>query len=154
MVYTPNEIVRFMIEGADWLCREHFGPRVDRRGRRDPRSGDGGPAPSSARCWSIFAGSRKKLIRKYKQELHANEVAILPYYVANLNIEATCYGITGQWAEFPNLCFVDTLDNTAALTARKGQQHDLFGGMSQGKRGAHQTPERTQDLGGDRQSAL
>ena len=38
-------------------------------------------------------------------------MAILPYYVANLNIEATYHAITGQFAEFPGLVFVDTLDN-------------------------------------------
>jgi predicted helicase len=32
---------------------------------------------------------------KYLEELHANEVAILPYYVANLNIEATYAAVTG-----------------------------------------------------------
>ena len=130
VVYTPNEIVRFMIEGADWLCREHFGRALIDEGVEilDPATGTG---TFICEMLEHFRGQPEKLIRKYKQELHANEVAILPYYVANLNIEATCYGITGQWAEFPNLCFVDTLDNTAALTARKGQQHDLFGGMSQ-----------------------
>ena len=45
-------------------------------------------------------------------------MAILPYYVANLNIEATYAAISGQFAEFPNLCFVDTLDNVAGLGMR------------------------------------
>ena len=51
-----------------------------------------------------FRGNREKLAYKYKEELHANEVAILPYYVANLNIEATYHAITGQFAEFPGRC--------------------------------------------------
>ena len=38
-------------------------------------------------------------------------MAILPYYIANLNIEYTYKEKTGQYLEFPNLCFVDTLDN-------------------------------------------
>ena len=45
---------------------------------------------------------REKLAHKYAEELHCNEVAILPYYVANLNIEATYAAITHQYAEFPN----------------------------------------------------
>jgi predicted helicase len=58
-------------------------------------------------------------------------VAILPYYVANLNIEATYAAING-YEEYPNLCFVDTLDNTAALKAQKGQHvGDLFGAVSE-----------------------
>jgi len=57
-------------------------------------------------------------------------VAILPYYVANLNIEATFAAITGQYAEYPNLCFVDTLDNVAGLGKFSGYQEDMFGAMS------------------------
>ncbi len=74
-------------------------------------------------------GNRKKLAHKYKEELHANEVAILPYYVANLNIEATYAAITGQFAEYPNLCFVNTLDNVAALGIYSGHQGDKAHGM-------------------------
>ena len=44
-------------------------------------------------------------------EIHANEVEILPYYIANLNIEYTYKELTGDYLGFPNLCFVDTLDN-------------------------------------------
>ena len=52
-----------------------------------------------------------RLEYKYRNEIHANEVAILPYYIANLNIEYTYQQRTGRYLEFPNLCFVDTLDN-------------------------------------------
>lgn len=129
VVYTPNEIVRFMIEGADWLCREHFGrglidQKVD---ILDPCTGTG---TFICELLESFRGDPRKLAHKYKNELHANEVAILPYYVANLNIEATYAAITGQYAEYPNLCFVDTLDNVAALGIRAGHQHDMFGAMS------------------------
>ena len=65
-----------------------------------------------------FRGQPTKLRWKYQEELHANEVAILPYYVANLNIEATYAAVTGEYEEFPNLCFVDTLDNVAGLARR------------------------------------
>jgi predicted helicase len=58
-------------------------------------------------------------------------VTILPYYVANLNIEATYAAITGQYAEFPNLCFVDTLDNVGLHTAARGATAELFGSVSE-----------------------
>jgi predicted helicase len=61
--------------------------------------------------------------------LHANEVAILPYYVANLNIEASYAALTGEYEEYPNLCFVDTLDNIAGLRQR-GSQGDFLGALS------------------------
>ncbi|MDP3546239.1 MAG: type ISP restriction/modification enzyme [Phreatobacter sp.] len=129
VVYTPNEIVKFMIEGADWLCQKHFGKSLIDRDVDilDPATGTG---TFICELLEHFRGQPDKLAHKYKSELHANEVAILPYYVANLNIEATYYGITGQYAEFPNLCFVDTLDNVAGLGIRAGYQHDMFAGLS------------------------
>lgn len=130
VVYTPNEIVRFMIDGADWLCQKHFGRSLIDRNVEilDPATGTG---TFICELLEHFRGQPEKLAHKYREELHANEVAILPYYVANLNIEATYAAISGQFAEFPNLCFVDTLDNVAALGIRSGHQHDLFGAMSE-----------------------
>ena len=77
-----------------------------------------------------FSGSPAKLDRKYREEIHANEVAILPYYVANLNIEATFYTLSKQYAAYPNLCFVDTLDNVAGLGKFSGHQEEMFGAVS------------------------
>lgn len=129
VVYTPGEIVRFMIRSADWLCEKHFGKNLVDRGVEilDPATGTG---TFIVELLEHFRGSHEKLRHKYKEELHANEVAILPYYVANLNIEATYQAITGQFAEFENLCFVDTLDNVDALGIHAGHQHELFGGTS------------------------
>jgi predicted helicase len=131
VVYTPNEIVRFMIESADWLCQKHFGKRlIDKQVEiLDPAVGTG---TFVAELIEHFRGQPAKLSHKYQEELHANEVAILPYYVANLNIEATYAALTGNFEEYPNLCFVDTLDNVAALKTQKGQHFgDLFGGVSE-----------------------
>ena len=47
-------------------------------------------------------------------------MAILPYYIANLNIEYTYRERTGHYREFPGLCFVDTLDNLAWKGATGG----------------------------------
>lgn len=129
VVYTPNEIVKFMIEGADWLTQKHFGKALIDEGVEilDPATGTG---TFICELLEHFRGQPEKLAKKYKEELHANEVAILPYYVANLNIEATYAAITGQYAEFPNLCFVDTLDNIGGLGIKRGHQHDLFAGLS------------------------
>jgi predicted helicase len=130
VVYTPNEIVKFMIEGADWLTQKHFGKSlIDEHVEiLDPATGTG---TFICELLEHFRGQPRKLAHKYKNELHANEVAILPYYVANLNIEATYAAISGQFAEFPNLCFVDTLDNVAGLGIKAGYQHDMFGSLSE-----------------------
>ena len=130
VVYTPNEIVRFMIDGADWLCEKHFGKNLIDKGVDilDPATGTG---TYICELLEHFRGQPKKLAHKYLHELHANEVAILPYYVANLNIEATYAALTGDYAEFPNLCFVDTLDNVGLHTAAKGYTGDIFGTVSE-----------------------
>ncbi|MEN9982639.1 MAG: hypothetical protein RI918_608 [Pseudomonadota bacterium] len=130
VVYTPNEIVRFMIDGADWLCETHFAKNLIDKGVDilDPATGTG---TYICELLEHFRGSPKKLEHKYKNELYANEVAILPYYVANLNIEATYAAITGQYEEFPNLCFVDTLDNVGLHTSAKGTTAGLFAGVSE-----------------------
>ena len=129
VVYTPAEIVRFMIESTDWLCRKHFGkgliePNVE---ILDPCTGTG---TYICELLEMFRGDRERLAYKYKHELHANELAILPYYVANLNIEATYAQIVGQYAEYPSLCFVDTLDNVEALGRYSGYQPDMLGALS------------------------
>ena len=130
VVYTTNEIVRFMIDGADWLCEKHFGRSLvdDDVEILDPATGTG---TFICALLEHFRGQPKKLKHKYQSLLHANEVAILPYYVANLNIEATYAAITGEYEEFHNLCFVDTLDNVGLHTAAHGTTVDLFGSVSE-----------------------
>lgn len=130
VVYTPNEVVRFMIEAADWLCERNFERNLIDKGVEilDPATGTG---TFICELLEHFRGQPVKLSHKYREELHANEVAILPYYVANLNIESTYAAITGKYEEFHNLCFVDTLDNVGLHTARKGTTADLFGGVSE-----------------------
>jgi len=112
VIYTPNEIVRFMIESTDWLCQQHFKKSlIDKQVEiLDPAVGTG---TFITELIEHFRGQPQKLRYKYIEELHSNEVAILPYYVANLNIEATYAAING-YEEYPNLCFVDTLDNWPA----------------------------------------
>ncbi|WP_366839141.1 type ISP restriction/modification enzyme [Nostoc sp. LPT] len=65
---------------------------------------------------------KNSLEYKYKHEIRCNEVAILPYYIANLNIEYTYKQKMGEYQEFKNLCFVDTLEHTSF----EGKQLDLF----------------------------
>ena len=121
VVYTPNEVVRFMIESTDYLLNKHFGKFLEDKGVDilDPATGTG-----TFICDIIDHISKAKLEYKYKNELHANEVAILPYYISNLNIEFTYTQKMKQYAEFENLCFVDTLDNMGF--AYRGKQIDMF----------------------------
>ena len=109
VVYTPNEVVDFIIRGTDYLLQKHFKKRRladDNVQILDPATGTGTFVTNL-----INYLPAERLEYKYRHEIHANEVAILPYYIANLNIEYTYKERTGQYLEFPNLCFVDTLDN-------------------------------------------
>ena len=108
VVYTPNEVVDFIIRGTDHLLRKHFGRSLADRNVQilDPATGTGTFITNL-----IDYLPADRLEYKYLNEIHANEVAILPYYIANLNIEYSYRQKTGQYLEFPNLCFVDTLDN-------------------------------------------
>lgn len=123
VVYTPNEIVDFMIRSTDHLLEKYFGRHLHDENVHilDPATGTGTFITDL-----IEYIPTQYLEHKYKHEIHANEVAILPYYVANLNIEFTYKQRMGRYAEFPNICFVDTLDNTGALTYA-GKQESLFG---------------------------
>jgi len=123
VVYTPNEIVQFMIESTDYLLNKHFGKTLS-----DPNVEILDPATGTGTYISGIIDYIPKhlLAYKYKNELHANEVAILPYYIANLNVEFTFKQKMGYYEEFKNLCFVDTLDNVDAL-GYTGKQHNLFG---------------------------
>ena len=108
MVYTPDEVVDFIIRGADHLLQKHFGRTLADENVQilDPSVGTGTFVTSL-----IDYLPEERLEHKYRHEIHANEVAILPYYIANLNIEYSYREKTGGYLEFPNLCFVDTLDN-------------------------------------------
>ena len=108
VVYTPNEVVDFIIRGADYLLQKHFG-----RGLADENVQILDPATGTGTFITnlIEYLPADRLEHKYRHEMHANEVAILPYYIANLNIEYTYREKTGRYLEFPNLVFVDTLDN-------------------------------------------
>lgn len=110
IVYTPNEIVRFMIESVDYLVHKNFGKFLADKNVEilEPATGTG-----TFITELIEYLPPNKLAYKYKHEIHCNEVAILPYYIANLNIEFAYKQKTGEYQEFNNICFVDTLEHTS-----------------------------------------
>ena len=134
VVYTPNEVVDFIVRGADHLLQKHFGRSLADENVQilDPATGTGTFVTSL-----IDYLPAEQLEYKYRNEIHANEVAILPYYIANLNIEYSYKKRTGKYLEFPNLCFVDTLDNldwqqqgaTGGAVTRQGAFN--LGGLSE-----------------------
>jgi predicted helicase len=127
VVYTPNEIVRFMVKSTDYLLIEHFGKSLADKNVLilDPATGTG------TFITDIIDFIRPQYLEyKYLNEIYANEVAILPYYIANLNIEYTFKQKMKKYIEFPNSCFVDTLDNIDGLKY-EGKQNSIFGFSSE-----------------------
>jgi len=119
IVYTPNEIVKFMVQSTDYLLEKHFHKTLGDKGVEilDPCTGTG-----TFITEILDYLLTRDIEYKYRNEIHCNEMSILPYYIANLNIEYTYQQKTGEYLEFNNICLVDTLNPTD--TGEK--QMDLF----------------------------
>ena len=121
VVYTPNEIVRFMVESSDYLLGKYFKKSLHNKNVQilDPATGTG-----TFITEIIEYIPEKHLENKYKNEIHCNELAILPYYIANLNIEFTYQQKMDKYEPFENIVFVDTLDNLGF--SYEGKQEKMF----------------------------
>ena len=86
IVYTPVEIVDFIIRSVGELLKEHFGASLGDEGVHilDPFTGTGTFVARLLRSGLIDAADQP---RKYREELHANEILLLAYYIAAVNIE-------------------------------------------------------------------
>ncbi|PPH80469.1 type ISP restriction/modification enzyme [Rathayibacter sp. AY1D9] len=113
IVYTPNEIVDFIIASADELSREHFGVGLTDEGVHvlDPFTGTG---TFIVRLLQSGLVDRSDLRRKFREELHSNEIVLLAYYVAAVNIEATYASLAGAGAyeAFPGIVLTDTFQSS------------------------------------------
>ncbi|WIB65824.1 type ISP restriction/modification enzyme [Curtobacterium sp. MCBD17_040] len=108
IVYTPNEIVDFILRSADRLSRDHFGAGLTDQGVHvlDPFTGTGTFIVRLLQSGLITSAD---LAHKYRHELHANEIVLLAYYVAAVNIEATYNGLQGgEYVPFPGVVLTDT----------------------------------------------
>ncbi len=121
IVYTPQEIVDFMCASVEEVLKSEFGKTLGDPDVHilDPCTGTGNFIVNLLRRIP-----KKDLPRMYRRQLFANEVMLLPYYIAALNIEHAYYERTRTYEPFEGLCFVDTLD------LAKGEQ-SAFGFMVQ-----------------------
>jgi predicted helicase len=111
IVYTPREIVDYMCSSVEKALQEEFGyslasPEVV---ILDPCTGTGNFVVNL-----IERMPGRALADAYRDRLFANEVMLLPYYVASLNIEHAYYERMHQYESFSGLCFADTLDMAEA----------------------------------------
>ena len=107
IVYTPQPIVDFMVKSVAAILEREFGRSLADKGVHiiDPFVGTGNFIVRMMR-----EIPRTALARKYASELHCNEVMLLPYYIASMNIEHEYYDATERYEPFEGICLVDTFD--------------------------------------------
>ncbi|WP_162668646.1 type ISP restriction/modification enzyme [Gemmata massiliana] len=107
IVCTPQSMVDFMCSSVSEVLQNEFGTALGADGVNvlDPCTGMGNFAVNLIR-----RVPKKNLPRFYRNNLFANEVMLLPYYIASLNVEHAYYEETGEYEACDGLCFVDTLD--------------------------------------------
>ena len=107
IVYTPQPIVDFMVKSVAEILEREFGRSLADEGVHiiDPFVGTGNFIVRMMR-----EIPRTALERKYATELHCNEVMLLPYYIASMNIEHEYYDATNRYEPFEGICLVDTFD--------------------------------------------
>lgn len=115
IVYTPIEVVNFMIKSTDFLLKRHFNKELSDKETQilDPCTGTGTFITELIEYLykNSKKANRKTLDKKYKSEIFCNEISILPYYIATLSIEKVYYENTKIYTIFNNISLVDTLEN-------------------------------------------
>ncbi len=107
IVYTPDAIVNFMVHSVQEILEKEFGRTLSDRDVHilDPFVGTGNFIVH------IMREIKKTALElKYKNELHCNEVMLLPYYIASMNIEHEYFERIGNYEPFEGICLVDTFE--------------------------------------------
>ena len=118
IVYTPVEIVDFILNSADELLREHFGQGLTDEGVHI-LDGFTGTGTFMTRLLQSGLIEPHDLARKYANELHANEMLLLAYYIAAVNIETTYQDLrrgtleegAAEYEPFEGLVLTDTFQS-------------------------------------------
>ena len=110
IVYTPIEVVDFINNSVADLLEKEFGRSLSDENVHvlDPFTGTGTFITRMIQSGLI---NRDALPRKYRQELHANEIVLLAYYIASVNIENAYHATVGektQYVPFNGICLTDT----------------------------------------------
>ncbi|MCY3549039.1 MAG: N-6 DNA methylase [Candidatus Poribacteria bacterium] len=117
IVYTPQPIVDFMVNSVEHILKTEFDRSLSDTGVHiiDPFVGTGN---FIVRLMQDIQGTA--LEEKYRHELHCNEVMLLPYYIASLNIEQEYFQRTGTYLPFEGIALADTFE------LLEQQQTELF----------------------------
>ena len=112
IVYTPIEVVDFILYSANEVLQDEFGRGLTDEGVHvlDPFTGTG---VFLTRLLQSDIIQDADLERKYREELHANEIVLLAYYIATVNIEETFRGRRGEdssYEPFNGIVLTDTFN--------------------------------------------
>ena len=108
IVYTPQPIVDFIVSSVEHILQTEFkGRSLSDNGVHivDPFVGTGN---FIVRIMQEIR--RTALTHKYTHELHANEIMLLPYYIASMNIEHAFFEAMGLYQQFNGNCLADTFE--------------------------------------------
>ncbi|MGO4943707.1 DEAD/DEAH box helicase [Streptococcus alactolyticus] len=120
IVFTPVEVVDFIVKSVDVVLRKHFGKTIASENVHilDPFTGTGTFITRTLHYLKSLMDkgemSYADLVRKYTQELHANEIILLSYYIAAINIETVFDDINGEedYLPFEGIVLTDTFEST------------------------------------------
>lgn len=110
IVYTPVEVVDFIIRSVGYILQREFGRSLSDENVHilDPFTGTG---TFITRLLQSGLISREALERKYGREIHANEIVLMAYYIASVNIENVFHDLMGpdtEYRPFGGICLTDT----------------------------------------------
>jgi len=108
IVYTPVEVVDFIIHSINDVLQQEFGQTLGSQGVHiiDPFTGTG---TFITRLLQSGLIKPEELAHKYAHEIHANEIVLLAYYIAAINIEAVYHSLSGgEYRSFEGICLTDT----------------------------------------------
>ena len=119
IVYTPVEVVDFIIHSVEHVLNEQFGRSLNDRNVKiiDPFTGTG-----TFITRLLQSGIIKDIEYKYKNEIFANEIVLLAYYIASVNIENVYHDLlqqTESYTAFPGICLTDTFQLGEQMYAKK-----------------------------------
>lgn len=121
IVFTPVEVVDFIVHSVDDALQKYFGKRLSDKGVHilDPFTGTGTFITRILEYLKQQMDEGKitydDILRKYLNELHANEIVLLSYYIAAINIEAVFDEVNGPdrgYQPFEGIVLTDTFEST------------------------------------------
>ncbi|WP_224756543.1 DEAD/DEAH box helicase [Streptomyces sp. col6] len=133
IVYTPLEVVDFILRATEQALNKHLGRSLSDAGVQiiDPFVGTG---TFPVRLLQSGLVNPEDLLRKYTSELHANEIVLLAYYIAAINIEAAFHDLAGDdYQPFEGIVLTDTFQ-LAEGTAKLDGMDVLEGNSDRAKR--------------------